>query len=264
MSGSAFGSLHVPGEPFVLPNDWDVASGVLLADSGFPAVGTTSVGVTAALGLPDGAGAGREPTTELATRLAAQLHVPVSVDLEGGYSDDPGEVAGLVVRLAEAGVQGVNLEDGRADGSLRAVEHHSAVLRAVVDAAPGVFVNARTDTSWLAVGDASGRPAETARRLLAYRDAGASGVFAPGLTDLDETARLVVAVGLPLNVLWRPETDLTALAGVGVARVSTGSALYRHALGSALDVAVAARGGEQPSTTPVGYAALQRLLAGRR
>ena len=115
---SVFAALHTAPGPFLLPNAWDVASGLLLADAGFPAVGTTSLGATAAAGLPDGVGAGRDLTVALAAALAARLPVPLTVDLEGGYSADPGEVAALAAQLSELGVAGVNLEDGRPDGQL--------------------------------------------------------------------------------------------------------------------------------------------------
>lgn len=257
---SAFAALHRPGHPFVLPNAWDVASALLLADAGFPAIGTTSLGVTAAAGLPDGAGAGAALTVDLAGHLTARLAVPLTVDIEGGYSDDPAAVADLAARLADLGVAGVNLEDGRTDGRLRPIDQHAAIVGAVRAAAPGLFVNARTDTYWLQVGAAGDRLDETIRRLIAYRDAGASGVFVPGLTDLAGIAALARTVALPLNVLWHPDVDLAGLAAAGVARVSTGSALYRHALAAALAVAGAARDGQRPSHTPIEYAALQQRL----
>lgn len=258
-----FAALHHGPAPLVLPNAWDVASALLLADAGAPAVGTTSLGVTAAAGLADGAGAGRALTVALAIALAPRLPVPLTVDLESGYSDDPAEVADLVAELAAAGVAGVNLEDGRADGSLRPAALHAQVVAAVRAAAPEVFVNARTDAYWLGVGDPAGREAVTRGRLLAYRDAGASGVFVPGLTDLAVTARLVAEVGLPLNVLWQPGA-LARQADAGVARVSTGSGLYRHATGAALAAYRAAVVGEPPRTDPVDYAALQDLLTSGR
>jgi 2-methylisocitrate lyase-like PEP mutase family enzyme len=259
---SSFAALHHGGRAFLLPNAWDVASALLLADAGFPAVGTTSLGVTAATGQPDGEGAGRDQTIALAGELAQRLPVPVTVDLEGGYADDPGTVAALAARLADLGVAGINLEDGRAGGLLRPADEHAAVVRAVADAAPALFVNARTDTYWLRVGPEEERLDETRRRLTAYRDAGASGVFVPGLTGLHDATTLARAVGLPLNVLWRPGLDLTALADAGVTRVSTGSALYRHALAAALATAEDARTGNRPPTTPVDYDRLQRLLQG--
>jgi 2-methylisocitrate lyase-like PEP mutase family enzyme len=258
---TAFADLHHGSEPFVLPNAWDVASAVVLADAGFPAIGTTSLGVTAAAGLLDAAGEGADLTIALARTLVARIPVPITVDLEGGYSDDPGSVAALATELAEIGIAGVNLEDGQTDGTLRAAEQQAAIVSAVATAVPDLFVNARTDTYWLKVGSEDERLDETTRRLAAYRDAGASGVFVPGLTDLAQTATVTSTIALPLNVLWSPGADLAALAGAGVARISTGSGLYRHALGAALSAAQCARDGASPATKAVDYHDLQRLLA---
>lgn len=257
---AAFAALHHQVAPFLLPNAWDVTSALLLADAGFPAIGTTSMGVTAAAGLPDGAGVGAALTVALSGQLVRLLPVPLTVDIEGGYADDPDEVAALVAELADLGVAGINLEDGRPGGGLRPVEQHAAIVRAAAAAAPELFVNARTDTYWLRVGDPTDRPRETIDRLLAYREAGASGGFVPGLSDLDQLAAVSAAVSLPLNVLWRPGLDPATLATAGVARISTGSGLYRHALAAALAVAEAARDGDEVTATPVDYDHLQRRL----
>lgn len=257
----SFAALHQGPLPLVLPNAWDVASALLLQQRGFPAIGTTSLGVNAVAGVRDGSGAGRDLTLALARSLVPRLRVPLSVDLEGGYSDDPGEVAALARELAGCGVAGINLEDGRSDGTLRPAAEHAAVVEAVHAAAPDLFVNARTDVHWLRLGAAGDRTGEAIRRLVAYREAGAAGVFVPGLTDLAETAELSAAVGLPLNVLWSAGADLPALAAAGVARVSTGSALYRHALAGALDAAAAARTGSLPGTTALTYDEVQDSLA---
>jgi 2-methylisocitrate lyase-like PEP mutase family enzyme len=258
---STFADLHHGAVPFLLPNAWDVASALLLADAGSPAVATTSLGVTAAAGLPDGAGAGRELTIALASQLVPRLAVPLSVDLEGGYAEDPAVVAALCRELADLGVAGVNLEDGLQEGRLRTVEQHAAVVDAVATAAPGLFINARTDTYWRGVGAEQERLDETIRRLTAYREAGASGVFVPGLSDLGGIAQVTTAVSLPLNVLWQPGIALSELGTVGVARVSTGSGLYLRALSAALAAANDALAGRAPATEPVGYADLQARLS---
>jgi 2-methylisocitrate lyase-like PEP mutase family enzyme len=257
---AAFDRLHRRGQPFLLPNAWDVASAVVLADAGFPAVATTSLGVTAAAGLIDGQGTGRAATVAVAAAIAARLTVPVSIDLEGGYSEDPGAVAGLVAELASAGVAGINLEDVITGGELRAPAAQAAIIRAVVAAAPGVFVNARTDVYWLEMGPRDGRLRETITRLAAYAEAGASGVYVPGLTGLAEIESVTAAIDLPLNLLWRPDQDLPRLAGAGVARISTGSAPYRRALAAALATAVAARAGAPPPEPDLSYGSLIGLL----
>ncbi|MED7949340.1 isocitrate lyase/phosphoenolpyruvate mutase family protein [Kitasatospora sp. NPDC058201] len=251
---------HRAGEPLLLPNAWDHASAALLAEQGFPAVGTTSLGVAAAAGLPDGVAATRAETLRLARRLGRTGRYLLSVDVENGFSDDPGEVGSLAAELADAGAVGINLEDGRADGTLTPAALHAAKIAAVRSAAPGLFVNARTDTHWLAVPDA-GR--ETDRRLAAYRQAGADGVFVPGLADPAAIAELCATLDVPLNILYSPTgPTVPDLAALGVSRVSLGSLLYRTALAAATATAVAIRAGApapDPGTGTPGYAAVQAL-----
>ncbi|MGC4892598.1 isocitrate lyase/PEP mutase family protein [Micromonospora sp. DT31] len=252
----AFRALHRPGDPLFLPNAWDHASAAALAARGHPAVGTTSLGVAAAAGRPDGAGATRAETLDLARRLR-YLPALLTVDVEDGFGDDPAAVAGFVSDLAAFGVVGVNLEDGRRDGGLAPPAQVAAKISAVRAAAPGVFVNARTDAWWLGVPS----PLDEARRRAAlFRQAGADGLFVPGAPD-DLVATLAAEVGLPLNVLYRPGgPDPAALGRLGAARVSTGSLLFRAALGTALHLVDAIGAGRDGGLPPApGYDEVQGL-----
>ncbi|GGV72208.1 hypothetical protein GCM10010294_32430 [Streptomyces griseoloalbus] len=230
---TAFADLHHADAPLVLPNAWDHASALALAAQGFPAIGTTSLAVAAAAGLPDGAAATREQTLLLARTLGSAPFL-LSVDAEGGFGDDPDEVAELARELYALGAVGINLEDG-----LGPADRHAAKIAAVRAAAPGLFVNARTDTYWL--GDGEG----TTSRLDAFLRAGAHGVFVPGLDDPREIAALVRGLdGVPLNVLYSPTgPSVPHLADLGVRRISLGSLLYRRALGAAVEAAVDIRAG---------------------
>ncbi|MFC3502250.1 isocitrate lyase/phosphoenolpyruvate mutase family protein [Micromonospora krabiensis] len=263
---AAFRVLHHGDRPLLLPNAWDHASAAALAARGYPAIGTTSLGVAAAAGLPDGGAATRSETLELARRLRG-LPALLTVDVEAGFSDDPAEVAALATELAGLGVVGINLEDGRADGTLASTTSAAAKVAAVKDAVPRLFVNARTDAWWLGVADPLPQALE---RAAAYRAAGADGFFAPGVPDADTVGVLVREVEAPLNVLHRPGGPTVAeLARIGVARISTGSLLFRAALGAALATmddlrvaggaasAVRAGGGDEPPS----YAEVQRLSA---
>jgi 2-methylisocitrate lyase-like PEP mutase family enzyme len=244
---SAFADLHRPGAPLLLPNAWDHASAAALAAEGFHAVGTTSLGVAAALGLRDGAAETAEATVALAQRLT-HLPVPITMDIEDGFSKDPAAVADYVGRLGA--VAGVNLEDQLGDPRT-----HAAVIAAVKARTPQIFVNARTDTYWL------GRPSleETLERARAYVDAGADGIFVPGLKDERDIAALAEALPVPLNVLFGT-IGVPRLAELGVSRISTGSLLYRVALGAASaaagDIRNGATGFEAPS-----YATVDALAA---
>ncbi|GAB1509586.1 isocitrate lyase/PEP mutase family protein [Actinophytocola sp. KF-1] len=230
----AFRALH--DDFLFLPNAWDAASAAALVGAGFPAVATTSLGVAAGAGLRDGVGASRAETVALAGRLAG-LAVPVSVDVEGGFGDDPGAVRELGHELASLGVAGVNIEDGRANRALLDPAHHARLVAAIGES--GLFVNARTDTYWLDVDRGS-----TLDRVRAYVDAGADGVFVPGMTDGGEIEALVAAVPVPVNLLFQPgRLTLDGVRALGVRRVSTGSLLFRAALGAAVEVAGAVRDG---------------------
>ncbi|MEU6067826.1 isocitrate lyase/phosphoenolpyruvate mutase family protein [Streptomyces sp. NPDC047082] len=237
---TSFAALHRPGEPLFLPNAWDHASAAALAARGFPAIGTTSLGVAAAAGLPDGAAATRELTLRLALTLGTEPFL-LSVDAEGGFSQDPDAVGEFAKELWAVGAVGINLEDG-----LGPVDLHAAKIAAVKSAAPGLFVNARTDTYWLGDGE------ETLGRLDVYQQAGADGVFVPGLTEPERIAALVRHLDVPLNILYSPAgPTVPQLTDLGVRRISLGSLLYRRALGAVLDaVADIAAGRVAEGTTP--------------
>ena len=164
------------------------------------------------------------------------LPVPISVDAEHGFSEDPHEVAEYAQRLEALGVAGINLEDRNGDP-----KHHAEVIAAVKQAT-SLFVNARTDTYWL--GDGTG----TEERCRIYIDAGADGIFVPGVAD--ERVEALANLGAPLNVLFGPGMTVERLAAQGVARISTGSALYRRAIGAAVDAATAIRDDQQPPPAP--------------
>ncbi|MFI5909024.1 isocitrate lyase/phosphoenolpyruvate mutase family protein [Dactylosporangium sp. NPDC051541] len=218
-----FAHLHVAGRPLILPNVWDVAGARALAAAGFAAVGTTSLGVAAAHGMPDGEDASVGQTIALVARLAG-LPIHVTADIERG------SVASAVA-AAEAGAAGVNIEDGYGDPDV-----HAKLVRDIKRAAPGLFVNARTDTHWLRAGDIS----EAIRRIQMYRDAGADGVFVPGVREPADIAQLAAATEAPLNVLALPDgLTVAELAALGVARISVGSLLFRAALAAVVETALA-------------------------
>ncbi|MEV0848678.1 isocitrate lyase/phosphoenolpyruvate mutase family protein [Streptomyces sp. NPDC049954] len=252
-----FRALHEGELPLVLPNAWDVASALAFVEAGFPVLGTTSLGVAAARGVPDGGRDSLAASVRLARRLAP-LGVPLSVDVEDGGFDAPSEVAGLVAALTETGphVVGVNIEDSSA-GRLVTPAAHAAKVAAVKERAPGIFLNARVDTYWTGQ-DAT--PGATLDRARAYVAAGADGIFVPGVAEPSVVRELAGELPVPLNVLPVAGADLRQLAAWGVRRVSTGSLPYRAALRAAVDVAEAVRGGwALPAAEP--YAALQDRLA---
>ncbi|WP_328874604.1 isocitrate lyase/phosphoenolpyruvate mutase family protein [Streptomyces sp. NBC_00287] len=254
MTPTPFARLHHRDEPLLLPNAWDHASAMALAAQGFPAVGTTSLGVAAALGVPDGAAVTRDETLRLALTLGRGPFL-LSVDAEGGFGQDPDAVGEFARQLAVVGAVGINLEDGVGSAAL-----HAAKIAAVKKAAPDLFVNARTDTYWLGDGDER----DTLRRLDAYQQAGADCVFVPGLSDPVRIAALVERLDTPLNILYSASgPTLPHLTDLGVRRVSLGSLLYRRALGAALETVADIRAGRTPrGETPPTYDHVQGLVGG--
>ncbi len=246
-----FADLHQGPLPLVLPNAWDVPSALALVEAGFPAVGTTSFGVASSLGRPDGGRATREANLALARDLAS-LPVPVSIDLEDGYSDDPDEVAAYVAGLD---VAGINIEDST-DQRLVPPEAFAAKVAAIKAHCPEVFVNARVDTYWLHQDETV---EATLTRAARYTEAGADGIFVPGARDPEVLRALAQGVAPPLNVLAIPGTPVERLGELGVRRVSTGSLPYRAALGAAVEAARAVRDGREPPPAPA-YDALQARL----
>jgi 2-methylisocitrate lyase-like PEP mutase family enzyme len=223
-----FQAIHT--NPFLLPNAWDVASARIFEGEKFAAIGTTSAGIAFSLGYADGQ---RIPATEMITairRIANSVEAPVTADIEAGYGD-PVTVARQVW---EAGAVGINLEDviGEQERTLVRLEQQADVIRRIRDAVPDLFVNARTDIFLLNVGDEQSKLEKTIERLQAYQKAGASGAFAPGVTNSRTISEIARAVEIPLNVLAAPGSpSLNELRKLGVKRVSVGSGPMRACLG---------------------------------
>lgn len=238
-----FRELHAGPQPLVLPNAWDVPSALALLDAGFAALGTTSFGVAASRGTPDGGRSTAELNVAVATALRS-LECYLSIDVEDGYSDDPDDVAAYASRLP---ADGINLEDSTAE-LLVDPELHADKIRALKARCPELFVNARVDTYWLGQ-DAELAP--TLARAQCYVAAGADGIFVPGATEPEVIRTLAAELGPPLNVLPVPGRTVAELAELGVRRVSTGSLPYRAAIRGAVDAAVAVRDGlELPAALP--------------
>jgi 2-methylisocitrate lyase-like PEP mutase family enzyme len=232
LTPAEFRALHRPGTPIVLPNAWDLASARWLHASGHAAIGTTSLGVAFAAGKRDGGGETAGDTLELARRITG-AGITVSVDLEAGFSDDPDRVGRFAERLARLGVVGVNIEDSDASGRLVDPELAAEKVAAVAQAAPGMYLNARTDPFWVeSDADEASRHADAVTRARRYLGAGASGIFVPGTLGAATVAALVRDIPAPLNVLVQGALSVPELARLGVARVSTGSLLFRLSLGA--------------------------------
>lgn len=249
-----FADLHHGPEPLLLPNAWDVASALAFVAAGYSTIGTTSFGVASSLGKPDGGRATRAANLHLAEQLAT-LPILLTVDIEDGYSDDPEEVAAYVARLAATGVVGVNLEDSL-DGRLVAPAAFAAKVAEVKRRNPDVFLNARVDNYWMHQDENLDAFLD---RATAYADAGADGIFVPGVTEHETIRAITDALALPVNVLAIPGTTPAELGRLGVRRISTGSLPYRAAVNAAVLAASAIRDGAPPPPAPP-YAEMQERL----
>jgi 2-methylisocitrate lyase-like PEP mutase family enzyme len=236
---SAFRALHDSG-CFVLPNPWDVGSARVLETLGFRALATTSSGLAWSLGRADNHVSLDETLTHLRA-VANAVDIPVNADFEGGFAVQPGDVARNVTAAAMTGVSGLSIEDSTGDAShplfdfSLAVERVRAAREAIDASGTGILLTGRSE------GFIVGRPdlTETIRRLIAYADAGAECLYAPGIRSREEIAAVVQAVApRPVNVLVGSDfTTRAELAALGVRRISVGGALARAAWGGFVSAA---------------------------
>ncbi|MFD4643774.1 isocitrate lyase/phosphoenolpyruvate mutase family protein [Lentzea sp. NPDC058436] len=256
-----FHALHQSG-PLALPNAWDVASALIVEAAGAKAVATTSAGVAWSLGAPDGDALDRELAIGLIARIARAVRVPVSADIESGFGEDAAQVGDTARAVVEAGASGVNIEDGHGAG-LREVGDQQERLAAARAAAPDLFINARTDVFLRGIGEPEGRLQLAIDRARAYLEAGASGIFVPGVTDLASVEELARAIDAPLNVLAGPGAPAVhELGTAGAARISVGTALASAAYAVAKKAAeeLLVKGTYDSTSDGLGYGELNALF----
>jgi 2-methylisocitrate lyase-like PEP mutase family enzyme len=261
-----FRRMHAGTEPLRLPNAWDAGSARLFESLGASAIATTSAGVAWALGYADGGKMPADAAIGAAANMARVLSVPLSVDMENGYSDDPKAVGEVIRRLLDAGVAGVNIEDG-SESPTRLAAKIEAIKSAAAAAGSDIFVNARTDVFLAGLVDASKRVEETLLRGATYRDAGADGLFVPGLCDASQITAIVKGIDLPINLMaWTGLPASDELGRLGVHRLSAGSGISQMLWGQAerlaKDFLVTGRS-ESMVEGSMPYGQLQGLFAGK-
>ena len=237
----AFRALHERPGAFIIPNPWDVGSACILANLGFEALATTSMGYAFSLGRQDNT-LNRAETLAYASAIVSATSLPVSADLENGFADDRKVVAETIRFAAATGLVGGSIEDatGCPDDPIYEIEHAVERVQAAAETAralPFPFTLTARAENYL-----HGRRdlGDTIRRLQAFQEAGADVLYAPGLATTHDIATVVSSVDRPVNVVMGLEgaqLSLAELAAIGVRRISVGSALYRTALGAALRAA---------------------------
>src|SRR5262244_2265666 len=201
-----FAELHIQGAPLLLYNAWDAGSAKAILDAGGRAIATSSWAVAEAQGYRDGEAIPIEFAEQIIARIAATVDAPVTADIEGGYSEDDGELADNVLRLLDLGVIGINFEDRIVKGSgLYSVDRQARRIGAIRKAAEqkgvDLFINARTDVFFEHGEDAAQAVDEALGRAQAYAAVGASGFFIPGLVDDALIGRICEGVTLPVDVM---------------------------------------------------------------
>ncbi len=256
-----FRSLHTGPDLLLLPNAWDAGSARLIESLGAKAIATTSAGLAWSRGYPDGDALPIEQVLAAAREIARVIRVPLSIDIEGGYSDDPTGVAQVVAGIVDAGAAGINIEDGAGPPELLCAKIEAARRASGTE----LFINARTDVYLRGIASGEAAIAEVVRRASLYRGAGCDGLFVPGLVAGAEIGAVASAiVPLPLNVMLVPDLPSTdALRTLGVRRLSAGAAIAQATLGCASRLASRFLTGamDEMFAAAVEYGATNRLFA---
>ncbi|WP_274308797.1 isocitrate lyase/PEP mutase family protein [Solibacillus daqui] len=223
-----FNELHFSEDLLFLGNAWDLFSALTLEKAGFKAIGTTSWGIANSLGYKDGELIDFDRHLGIIKTIAENVKIPVSADIEAGYSEDTETIIDNVLRTADVGVAGINIEDSlKKSNGLREISHHCNLLEKIRTALDqngykDFYINARTDTYF----QRQNPLMETIERAKAYVESGASGIFVPGLKGDGEIKEITTNISAPLNILSLPGlTSCNKLKELGVGRFSFGNAL---------------------------------------
>lgn len=233
-------TFHALHEGFlVLPNAWNAASARVMQEAGARAIATSSAAVAWSQGFADGHHFPPARLVAVIEDIARVVSVPITCDAEGGYSDDPKQAAEHIRALMGAGAVGINLEDGAL-----AHELHLAKIEAIRSTAQragiNLFINARTDVFLRQLAPPERAVEETLRRAAAIKNAGANGLFVPGVSRPADIAALANGADLPLNIMARPGVpSAPALRALGVQRLSAAAGVFHAAMAVAREAAAA-------------------------
>lgn len=234
---TTFHNLHAASNttPLIIPNAWDAASAALFERAGASAIATSSAALAWSLGYADGGALPRGELIAAIARIQRVIRVPLTVDLEDGYSDAPASVAALVAEVAALGVAGINVEDGAQPPEVLAEK--IAASRRALGSTP-LFINARTDVYLRGMAHGTAATAMTLARATLYHAAGADGLFVPGMSSAEDTASIASQTALPLNLMLLPHMPaIQSLYTAGARRFTAGPANFQSAYGHAQKLA---------------------------
>lgn len=237
----SFLALHNDKKILVLLNSWDPGSSKLIEASGFKAIATTSMGMSASLGYPDSQAIPFHEMVEATKRIVDKVSLPVTVDIEGGYGSNLTEIVECTKQMILTGIVGINIEDSydlnpKLVDETEFCERISAIREMSKMLGLHLVINARTDVFITSSGSAQSRLSESIRRGNKYREAGADCIFIPAVCEQDKIAILAKEINAPINILSNPTSgtgfppSIDKLEELGVARVSLGSSLMKSTL----------------------------------
>ena len=226
-----FKELHNQSGPLYIGNVWDANSALLFEKMGYKSIGTSSAAIATSLGYEDGEEMSFNELLNVVSTITSRTSLPLTVDLEAGYSRDTKEVLKNIIRLHESGVAGINLEDSVVEkGNRRIVDaaEFSETIRflknSLLEKGISIFLNARTDFFIMGLDNPL---KETVERVTLYEKSGADGLFVPCVTDESDIRKIVDSTSLPVNVMAMPSLPaFSTLQALGVRRVSMGPYLY--------------------------------------
>ena len=228
-----FRDLHQQGQCLHIGNVWDVCSALMFEKMGYRALGTSSAAIADSLGYEDGEQMSFTTLLAIVKSIVEVASVPITVDMEGGYSRDQATVLKHMMQLAAIGVVGVNLEDSIVDAThQRTMVDAASFSETIQQIRQGlnsqdidIFINVRTDAFIMGLD----QPLVTSlKRAACYEEAGADGIFVPCVTKESDIQQLVNSMTIPLNIMAMPQLpSFSAISGLGVRRLSSGPFVYQ-------------------------------------
>jgi 2-methylisocitrate lyase-like PEP mutase family enzyme len=232
MKSEQFNALHHQDTPVIICNVWDVASAKVAEKLNFKAIGTSSAAIASMLGYEDGEEISFDELLFIVKRIVTSCSLPLTVDIEAGYSQDPLTTTAYIKALVDVGVVGINIEDSTVNETRSLIDadifsgYLSAIKAKLTKEHVDIYINVRTDTFLLGVEDAL---AETQKRAKLYETAGADGLFMPGITSTTDIEAIVKTATIPVNVMCMPDLpDFKSLTTLGVKRISMGNFLFEQ------------------------------------